>query len=98
MSPRGEFLIALFRILERDGVGYCVLRNYENLYDDNSSDVDLAIQPEDVQGLRNGLAEAAAASGHRLVQQARYINYSHVYWHPEGGFVRVDLEAEVRWR
>jgi len=75
-----------------------VLRNYENLFEDNSSDIDLAVQPEDVRGLQAGLAEAAAATGHRLVQRARYINYSHVYWHSEGGFVRVDFDTEFRWR
>src|SRR3954470_23921914 len=98
MSPRGEFLSALFKILERHGVGYCVLRNYENLYEDESSDVDLAVQPEDVPGLEVSLAEAGDASGHRLVQRARFINYSHVYWNSDGGFLRVDFDTEFRWR
>src|SRR5947208_8411292 len=98
MSPRGEFLSALFTILERHGVGYCVLRNYQDLYDDESSDVDLAVQPEEVPALEAALAEAADASGHRLVQRARFINYSQVYWHPEGGFLRLDYDTEFRWR
>src|ERR1041385_2703015 len=98
MSARGGFLAALFQNLEEQRIGYSVLRNYENLYENNSSDVDLAVQPEDVGRLEGGLQKAAAASGHRLGQCTRYINYSRVYWHPEGGFVRVDYDTEFRWR
>ena len=87
MNARREFLEALFRILNQKTVPYCVLRNYQNIYDDPSSDVDLAVEPEDVQRLRDCLTEAAAASHHRLVQSVRYINYSHVYWHQSGGFL-----------
>jgi thymidylate kinase len=98
MTPRREFLTALFQRLEERGVGYCVLRNYENLYEDNSSDVDLAVQPADVERLEDGLEKAAAASGHHLVQRTRFINHSRAYWHPDGGFVRVDFDTEFRWR
>jgi thymidylate kinase len=98
MTPRGRFLAALFQNLDERGVEYCVLRNYENLYDDNSSDVDLAIQPEDVSQLEGAMDKTAGASGHRLVQRTRYINHSRVYWHVEGGFLRLDYDAEFRWR
>jgi hypothetical protein len=97
MSPRKEFLLALFRILDQKAVPYCVLRNYANIYENTSSDVDVAVEPEHVLRFKDCLTEAAAASNHHLVLRARYINYSYVYWHAEGGFVRVDIETEVRW-
>ena len=48
MSPRKEFLRALFRILEQKAVPYCVLRNYANIYENTSSDVDVAVEPQHV--------------------------------------------------
>jgi thymidylate kinase len=95
---RSKFLSALFQALERDAVPYCVLRNYDNIYEDTSSDIDLAVEPEDIARLSNSLAEAAKSSGFRFVHRARYINYSFVYWHEAAGFIRVDFETEVRWR
>ena len=98
MSPRREFLMALFRLLEQRSVPYCVLRNYADIYEDTSSDIDLAVEPEQVLRLKDCLAEAALASDHRLVLCAVYTNYSYVYWHQEGGFLRIDIETEIRWR
>jgi hypothetical protein len=98
MRPREQFLLALFRSLDRKAVPYCVQRNYANLYEDTSSDIDVAVEPEHVLEFKGCLAEAAAASDHHLVLRARYVNYSYVYWHAEGGFVRIDVETEVRWR
>lgn len=98
MSPRAEFLLALFRILDQKAVPYCVLRNYANIYEDTSSDVDVVVEPEHVLRFKDCLAEAAAASNHHLVLRARYTNYSYVYWHAKGRFVRIDIEPEVRWR
>jgi hypothetical protein len=98
MSPRKEFLLALFRQLDQKAVPYCVLRNYANIYEDESSDIDLVAEPEQVLRLKDCLAEAALATNHHLVLRALYTNYSYVYWHPEGGFLRIDIETEVRWR
>ena len=98
MNPRKEFLLTLFRLLEQKAVPYCVLRNYANIYEDNSSDIDLGVEPEQVLRLKDCLAEAARASNHHFVLRTQYINYSYVYWHPKGGFLRIDIETEVRWR
>jgi hypothetical protein len=97
MNPRKEFLLALFRILDRKPVPYCVLRNYANIYENTLTDVDIAVEPEQVLRFKECLAEAAAASNHHLVLRARYTNYSYVYWHPKGRFIRIDVETEVRW-
>jgi len=97
MNPRGEFLQALFRILEQRDVPFCILRNYENVYADIRSDVDLVVESHQVHPLQGCLAEAAASTGHHLVLSVRYINFSFVYWHAAGGFLRVDVETEQRW-
>ena len=97
-NPRQAFLIALFENLERKGIPYCVMRNYQNLYHDTSSDVDLGAEPEEIESIARCLDEAADATNHRLVLRARYVNFSFVYWHAEGGFLRMDVETETRWR
>src|SRR5436190_2248331 len=85
-SRRVEFLTALFRILEGRSIPYCVLRNYHNIYEDTSSDVDLAVEPEELARLKQALDDAAQHSGYSFIHQACYINYSYVYWHPQAGF------------
>jgi thymidylate kinase len=97
-SPRQALLATFFRILEDKAVPYCVLRNYANIYEDTSSDVDLVVEEPYVETMRQCLAEAAARTEHHFVLFARYVNFSYVYWHPDGGFIRLDLETEVRWR
>ena len=96
--PRQALLTAFFHRLEEKAVPYCVLRNYHNLYQDTSSDVDITVEPEFVSEMEECLREAAAATGHSSVLRARYVNFSYVYWHPQGGFIRIDVETEVRWR
>jgi thymidylate kinase len=97
-SARREFLLALFRILHRRRVPYCVLRNYAQIYDDASSDVDLIVEQRNLGRAREALTDAAAESGHRLVHRTRYVNHSFVYWSEVGGFLRVDVDTEIRWR
>jgi len=105
MTPRGEFLSTLFQILEQQSVPYCVQRNYENIYTEETSDVDLAVEAQALERLANCLFEAAAQSGWQLVQTARYVNYSYVFWRPSddphirpSSFLRIDVETEIRWR
>jgi thymidylate kinase len=97
-DSRKSFLTTLFLSLERSGIRYCVLRNYNAIYEDDSSDVDMIVEPADVARTRECLVEAAAQTHYKLVHRARYVNYSDVLWHDEGGFLRVDIETEVRWR
>jgi len=98
MNPRQEFLTTLFRDLEANGVRYCVMRNYANLYTAHDTDVDLLVSPHSVECFEQCLRAAAAGAGFRFVHEARYTNYSHVYWHPDAGFTRIDFEEDIRWK
>src|SRR5690349_11119779 len=98
MRARAEFLGILFEVLERESLPYCILRNYERIYDDGASDVDLIVEEAQVEQLQECLSEAARRSGHFLVHRARYVNHSFVYGRQNGRFLRVDVETEVRWR
>jgi len=95
---RREFLTRAFQLLNERAVPYCVLRNYQAIYDQTDSDIDLGVDGPQIASVEGCLAEAATAAGYRLVHRARYVNASLVYWHPTYGFIRVDLENEIRWR
>src|ERR1035441_7377446 len=97
-SPRKEFLAAMFRTLEQKAIRYCVLRNYQNIYEDASSDVDLLVAPADLRRTEDCLAVVAATSNHRFVQRGRFALHSCIFWHPEGGLLRIDIQREVRWQ
>jgi hypothetical protein len=54
--PFSEFLPALFRALDKEGVRYCVLRNYEEFPINNiGRDVDFLINLHDLQGVYRAL-------------------------------------------
>jgi thymidylate kinase len=47
MHTLSNFLLTFFSILKKDGIKYCVLRNYEELPEKNiGSDIDILIDPE----------------------------------------------------
>src|SRR5689334_4174781 len=98
LKTRRRFLSALFQLLEQKHVPYCVLRNYEDVYEDASSDVDIAVAPSHLHAFKDCMDAAAIESDCALIHQARFTNHSFVYRHPHGQFVRVDVETEVRWR
>ncbi len=98
MSPRKEFLLALFRSLEERQVPYAVARNYDDIYENHSSDVDVTVEPEELNTFVECLRNAAVEADYLEVLYARYANYSWVYFHKTGGFLRIDVETETRWR
>jgi hypothetical protein len=98
MNPRQTLLTTLFESLEANGVRFCILRNYENLYTMDDTDVDLLVSPFSLACFERCLREAAARAQFRFVHAARYVNYSYVFWHRGAGFTRIDFETDVRWR
>src|SRR5580765_3095790 len=98
MSPLKTFLTTLFESLDANGVHYCLMRNYEDLYTGTDTDVDLLVSPYSLAWLERCLRAAAGRTQFRFVHTAPYVNYSYVFWHPEAGFGRMDFETEVRWR
>src|SRR5262245_23987231 len=98
MNARKEFLLGLFRNLAERQIPYAVVRNYDDIFDNLNTDVDLTVEPEVLDRLTECLAESAVATDHVEVSRARYVNYSYVYFHTSGGFLRIDVETETRWR
>lgn len=98
MSTRRELLTRLFQLLEQRQIPYCVLRNYDRLFEEQTSDVDLLTLPAQAAGVLTLAREAARLTGFALVQQARFVNHSLVFWNGAAGFVRIDVDTEKRWK
>lgn len=98
MTTRRAFLTRFFRLLEERGLRYCVLRNFPAVFTAGRSDIDVLACSRDVRAIRAVADEAAAAEGWRLVQVARFVNHSWVFWNGDAEFVRLDLDTEIRWR
>jgi hypothetical protein len=98
MNSRKTFLSSLFELLDANSVRYCIMRNYNDIFNNATSDIDFIVMAEDLTRFKETLHTAAARAGQRFVQRARYVNYSYVFWNAESGFLRIDFETEVRWR
>jgi len=97
MSTRRELLQELFQQLNQRQIPWCVLRNFENLYAESPSDVDLLTLPQHAGALLNIALGAGRQTGFRLVQSARFINHTLVFWDGTTRFVRIDVDTEQRW-
>jgi thymidylate kinase len=66
-----DFLLTLFRTLEEDGIRYCVLHSLEGLPGEVSSDLDLAVHPQDRTRLPR-VFRTLGDQGYRLLQCLNY--------------------------
>lgn len=95
---RKRFLTRWFALLEESGVRFCMMRNYDDLYGNPATDLDMIASESSLKRFEECLQRAALEMGFRFVHAARYVNFSWVFWNPSAGFIRVDCETEVRWR
>ncbi len=101
MSVRQDFLLRFFARLDEGQIPWCVLRNFDQVFADDTWDIDFLATREDLARFRVAAWETARDTGWELVQVTRFINHSWVFakvvaerlW-----FVRIDVEMEIRWR
>jgi hypothetical protein len=99
MNARANFLNGLFQLLEAQGIEYCVLRNYGDLYaESETADIDLMVRRKDVSRFDELLKTAATETGLRLAHRTRYVNHSRTFWAAPRQFTRIDFDTESRWR
>ena len=98
VTPREQLLLELFRRLEEQNVRYCVLRNFQNLFDNSDTDVDLLVEKRDLARFRSCLEATLTATNHQIILQNRFTNFSYVLWNGGDQLVRIDFETEARWR
>lgn len=98
MSPRRTFLEQLFRAFAAAGLPWCVLRNQHALFEGSDSDVDLLTTPAALPVALQQCRIVAQECGLTLVQHARFINHTLVFWDRQQQFVRIDFDTEQRWK
>lgn len=86
----------VFGLLEKEGIEYVVLRNFDAVFAESDSDVDILTR--DAESFFAVAAKAAAETGHRPVQHTQFANHSRVYWNGAESFTRIDVDTSLRWR
>jgi thymidylate kinase len=103
-SEIADILVALFQSLNREGIKYCVLRDYEGLPQEFRSDLDCLVNAEDRFAFQSILTEIAAQRGWHLVKHVRKYALWFFYFYPahtggEGRFIlHVDLFYTIAWK
>src|SRR5258708_1811203 len=85
-SSSADFLRQLFRLLDESGTRYCVLHSWQNLPDELSSDLDIAVLPDDRKRLAatiRGLYKCGF-SPIQLINHNVNGNYFVFCWHSDG--------------
>ncbi len=85
-SSSADFLRHLFRLLDESGTRYCVLHSWQNLPDVLSSDLDIAVHPDDRKRLAatiGGLSKSGF-SPIQLINHNVNGNYFVFCWHSDG--------------
>lgn len=98
MNSRRIFLEQLFRAFAAAGLPWCVLRNQHALFEESDSDVDLLTTPVALPAALEQCQVVAQRCGFVLVQHARFINHTLVFWDRQQQFLRIDFDTEQRWK
>ncbi len=72
MNHSEQFLNIFFKLLEDRGLSFCVLHSYETLPEYASSDIDVAIEPNQKEDLDALIARTAAETGFLVIQKLHY--------------------------
>ena len=95
MTDRETLLRGVFEALDRTYVRFCLSRNVTGVFEEGSSDVDLLIDPQNLEQAFVASRDAATAAGFQLISRTRFANMSLVFWRPGGFFLRIDFETDT---
>jgi len=103
-SPAGApslrpLLTAVFRTWRESGIRFVVLRNYQQLPDSTSNDVDVLVAPCALAEAERRLITAASQAGYRPHQRVCFDPVSLFFHHPQTLHqVQIDLFHRLAWR
>ena len=93
------FITTVFAAWNQAGVQFIVLRNYEDLPESVSNDVDILVQPQQLALAECVLIGAAGRAGYELHNRAEFSPVSLFFFQPESlRQIQVDLFSSLRWR
>lgn len=90
---------AVFAAWNEAGVDWLVLRNYENLPDSTTNDIDVLVATKDLERAEKIMREEADRAGFRLHNKAAFATLAFYFSHQETGMVvHFDLFTALKWR
>ena len=90
---------AVFAAWNQAGVDWLVLRNYENLPDSTTNDIDVLIGPAHLDRAEKILLEEAERAQFRLHNKAAFATLAFYFSHKDSGVViHFDLFTALKWR
>lgn len=94
------FLHNLFSLLEKEGVLYCILRDYEGLPDIIGNDVDLLVDPQHIDSFHNCLKTTAVSGSWKLLRNSvRYKFQSYWLTSPDNtSVIHLDAWLTLHWK
>jgi thymidylate kinase len=95
----GDLVVAVFNRWRSEGIAFLVLRNYENLPEDTTNDIDVLVSPEQLAEAESLLVEAAREAGYHLHNRVEFSPVSLFFFRPQSlTQVQVDLFHNLEWR
>jgi thymidylate kinase len=95
-----RFLIEVFESLDRAGIEYCVLRNYDTLPRSIKNDVDILVKEQNLERAGRVVIGCCGAVGMRLFHRVRHADLA-LYFCPVNDIkpqVHIDIFHEAAWK
>lgn len=96
-DSKKKFLRDLFSSLNQANIPYCVSRNVMEIFQDTSSDIDLIVPNSSTRQVETLCEDIAKRHSFQRIARIQFTNLCLVYWSAADGFVRLDLDTELRW-
>jgi thymidylate kinase len=94
-----QLVTAVFRAWRAAGIDFLVLRNYDQLPDFTSNDIDVLVRPEDLERAESTLRSAAGQSGFQLHNRARFATLAlYLASRNSNAQTHFDLFTALKWR
>ncbi len=95
----GQLVTAVFRAWNDAGIKFLVLRNYEQLPNFTSNDIDVLVAPAQIHHAEHTLVAAAQSAGFRLHNRAEFATLALYFSDPKTNLqAHFDLFTALKWR
>jgi thymidylate kinase len=94
-----QLVRAVFTAWNQAGVDWLVLRNYENLPDSTTNDIDVLVAPKDMSRAEKLMREQASQTGFQLHNRTAFATLAFYFSHKiTSAVVHFDLFTALKWR
>ncbi|MDT8308005.1 MAG: hypothetical protein RQ866_00630 [Bacteroidales bacterium] len=95
-----NFLKLLFASLDETGLGYCVLRNYDEMPEGIGNDIDMLVHQRELKQFEKILKDIANRQSWVLLKSPKRYGYQSYWFYHEGGqqYVHFDAFTRINWK